>query len=666
MRLLGRAKVFGPLSMITGLALVAGALLTPGCSSSSSGGGATDSGAGDAVASEAGGDGGSQVDAGSVTANVGTQTKSDKIDLLLAIDNSASMGDKQAALSAAVPDLLTRLITPNCVDASGKPTGTVADPSKPAGSQCATGTPEFTPVKDIHVGIVSSSLGAFGDATVCADTAPSNDHGQLVNRTMIADAAAGFLAWAPGGGAGSVTDAATLTKDFQGIVVGAGQNGCGLEAQLESWYHFLIQPDPWAKISIDSSNLAKYSGVDATILKQRHDFLRPDSLVAVVLLTDEDDSFADPLSIGGEGWAYSVSSFPGSTVTRTGGGGTTAPMGTTMCATNPADPACTSCGFAASCNASDPACQALKNDANCKSGGGDYAADSDSLNTRFFHMKSRYGVDPQYPISRYVRGLGGAVGATQGSVPKGPEEHNAAGVYQPNAASCQNPLFAAALPASVGDELCNLKVGPRNPSMVYFAIIGGVPNELLHFDPTSPAASRLVAADWTKILGNAPENYDYSGIDPHMIQSIAARAGLAAPSSTPGDNGMDTINGREWDTKKVDLQYACTFPLDPTSYVTCAAAGDASCGDCNGLSTPPLCDVNPLKQIRAKAYPTVRELQVAKGLGDQAITASICARTVGLQGQSPEPESTGGAPNPLYAYRPATKSIVDSMKASLK
>ena len=43
----------------------------------------------------------------------------DKIDLLLAIDNSISMADKQAILAAAVPDLVNRLVTPNCVDDDG-------------------------------------------------------------------------------------------------------------------------------------------------------------------------------------------------------------------------------------------------------------------------------------------------------------------------------------------------------------------------------------------------------------------------------------------------------------------------------------------------------------------------------------------------------------------
>src|SRR3954464_5405186 len=51
------------------------------------------------------------------------QTAIDKIDLLFMVDNSASMTDKQEILRDAVPVLLSRLVTPICVDGTGKPTG---------------------------------------------------------------------------------------------------------------------------------------------------------------------------------------------------------------------------------------------------------------------------------------------------------------------------------------------------------------------------------------------------------------------------------------------------------------------------------------------------------------------------------------------------------------
>src|SRR5690349_18725040 len=47
----------------------------------------------------------------------------DKVDLLFMIDNSLSMADKQEILAQAVPVLVKRLVTPTCVDPSGRHTG---------------------------------------------------------------------------------------------------------------------------------------------------------------------------------------------------------------------------------------------------------------------------------------------------------------------------------------------------------------------------------------------------------------------------------------------------------------------------------------------------------------------------------------------------------------
>jgi len=45
------------------------------------------------------------------------------------------------------------------------------------------------------------------------------------------------------------------------MVLGAGQTGCGYESQLESWYRFLVDPDPYQSISIDVNGLAAPTGV---------------------------------------------------------------------------------------------------------------------------------------------------------------------------------------------------------------------------------------------------------------------------------------------------------------------------------------------------------------------------------------------------------------------
>src|ERR1700747_23572 len=75
--------------------------------------------------------------------SLGAQVKQqaiDKVDLLFAIDNSASMGDKQDLLALAVPVLVGRLLNPNCLDTdTTKTCSTASDCSSlGAAAQCDT------------------------------------------------------------------------------------------------------------------------------------------------------------------------------------------------------------------------------------------------------------------------------------------------------------------------------------------------------------------------------------------------------------------------------------------------------------------------------------------------------------------------------------------------
>lgn len=602
-----------------------------------------------------------------------SQQAVDKVDLLFMIDNSASMGDKQEILSDAVPQLIQGLIRPRCVDANGAEIkGADGKPvrANPLGSETdkfgclsSNGEPEFKPVTDMHIGVISSSLGSFG-GDVCPDSGRTNDKGRLLALAKgggeVAEAKpSNFLSWYPAVEENNdkkrhpdppttaIGQIDPLSTQFQKIVTGVEQNGCGLEAQLESIYRFLVQPDPWDKITVDGSNQADLGKeVDTTVLQQRADFLRPDSLVAVIALTDEEDSSADPLSVGGQGWAFMANQFPGSTVFRPDGKTTTAPRATSTCKTNPLSPDCTSCGFASTCDASTAACQKIKNDPECAKNGGYYGPTEDQLNVRFHRMKERYGIDPQYPIRRYVDGF------TKFKVPDRTTEHKITTTGGKRVISaygsdvkCTNPLFASKLPRAAGDELCNLPRSTRSPDLVFFAVVGGVPHQLL------PGVGSDSPPNWNQILGRDPANFNFDGIDPHMIQSISPRAGLPGPSATRGDNGTDAFHGREYETSADDLQYACTFPL-PTPK-TCTAQ-DPSC-DCAKTANPPLCGAAQGQQVRAKAYPTIREFQVVRALGDNGIIASLCP----IQLTSADKTAAD------YGYNPAVIAIVNRLKNAL-
>jgi hypothetical protein len=624
----------------------------------------------------------------------------DKVDLLFMIDNSASMGDKQELLREAVPDLIRQLLAPRCVS---KTDATDVRARPPSGDCAALGDykDDFAPVLDMHIGVVSSSLGG-GGADTCPTTGPdaknpvpglsafdrhNDDRGHLIHRRKPENPPAtatpgvedpvlnarpktgeggGFLAWLPRAEANQSKpvptvepygDPEALIADFQALVSGTQEFGCGLEAQMESWYRFLVQPDPWEAIELDGSvspPRARLVGVDETILRQRRDFLRPDSLLAVIAVTDEEDSWSDPLSLAGRGWVTRASRFPGS---PTG----LAPRATSACdaAVDPKDPgksgplspACTSCAFTGT--EADPNCQKTQ---------GWYGADEDNLNVRYTNdMKRRYGFDPQFPVSRYVDGLRSA------KVPDRDGEHKGgAGPYL-GEKRCTNPIYAAELPRDANGELCDLPRGPRLPENVFFAIIGGVPWQLLTSDPTpgskAPFKEKLEAADWTRILGKDPATFQTEGIDAHMIESTKPR-GVACGPSSPSD--CDPIHGKDWDTSTskqlLDLQYACVFDL-PTPKNCADPAQEPAC-DCGkspkgGWVQSPLCAANPQDgnaptlQTKGKAYPTIRELRVAKDLGDQAIVASICPRSLDRS-------------NADYGYRPAVRAITERLGSALR
>jgi hypothetical protein len=560
----------------------------------------------------------------------------DKLDLLFMIDNSISMGDKQNVLGLVNTNLITNLANPPCVPMADGAARGVGDPC-PEGESRA-----FQPITDIHIGIISSSLGDAGAGVACTDgerVDMARLMGTLPRAAAIGAAADGFLSWTAG------ADTGELTQNFQRLTRAVGEAGCGWEMSLESWYRFLIDPFPYRELTRvpcpgsesalpncvqPATDTQGRIALDEALLRQRELFLRPDSLVAIVMLTDENDC---SIEVGPQNWVVLAID-------------DSRPMfrASSMCESNPNHPCCYTCplGPPPECGtAPDPIC--AESDLVNR-----LPLEADGQNLRCFDQKRRFGFDFLYPTQRYVNALANQELCTE-SPSLDPEDCSAAALVA-------NPLY---------------REGGRTPDDVFLAGIVGVPwqdlaasedaggnpldGDVLRFK----SAAELTTADWARVLGEPNASPPEPPGDPFMRESSTARAGIAAGNP---------INGREYDTldapvdgKPDDLEYACIFPLPVPR--DCALA-DPIVDDCDcydGFFDNPLCEEEPgvsaagTTQYWAKAYPGLRQLDVLRGYGANSVVASICAPKV----------AAAQAADPDFAYRPALSALVERLQQRL-
>jgi hypothetical protein len=557
-----------------------------------------------------------------------TQSRVDKIDLLLAVDNSLSMADKQQILAEAVPDLVKELVNPRCLDASGSPIA--AQPKSPV-EKCPAGSRrEFAPVLDIHVGIISSSLGDYGGGACSFDATDfnGNDKAHLIHRS--ADPAkgdvttyngSGFLAWdplqklEPKGEMvlGTSEGTSGLIPTLKEMVRGVGQVGCPFEAQLESWYRFLVDPKPYVDV-VKDGKLSQARGVDEVLLAQRAEFLRPDSLVAILMLSDENDC-----SINEQGLAHLATRFQ------------PLPRLRSECAQNPEDACCAPCGDESPTCPADPTCAA--------------PVENESLGLRCFDQKNRYGYDFLHPTDRYVKALTSELIADRD------------GNLVPN------PLFSDLDPTDRNSDV-------RDKSLVFFAGIVGVPWQDIARDPTDltkgfKSGGELATKDeagrtaWDIVLGD-PKN-GVKPVDPFMIESVKPRPAGQNPVTgepvLPPGTETNAINGHERTNNSDDLQYACIMPLMEDK--ECAGKVGCDCSVVKEGAPNPLCAKDAsgnqtTTQTHAKAYPGTRQLEVLKELGPQGIVASVCAAQVNDKSRAD------------FGYRPAIGALIDQLKTALR
>src|SRR5690606_3655950 len=278
----------------------------------------------------------------------------------------------------------------------------------------------------------------------------------------------------------------------------------------EAAYRFLVDPEPLRRTPGEAGAEAGAGAgaKDTELLEQREAFLRPDSFVFIVVLSDEDDC---SLSDSAEGLSMANSD-------------AMAPA-TSVCASDPDHVCCRSCGAPES----EPpeGCAPLDMDDGCVRG--QLARLEDQLNVRCHAPKQRFGVEGRFPTSRYIEGFSSRT------------------LSEGRADPVTNPLFGS----------------NRLLDSVRLLGIVGVPWQFVATDDTAsaPDALQFLSPDelvsqerWPLLLAN-----DIDGPDPHLVESMVPRPNLAAPDST---RNADPIHGHEYDNPRMaDLQYSCAFAL---------------------------------------------------------------------------------------------------------
>ena len=290
-----------------------------------------------------------------------TQPVTRGLDVLLVVDDSVSMGDKQAVLQRS---LLQLMMTPAACIPPGVDVTT--DPRvnyPPVDGKCPDGWGYRPVISLTNVAIVTTSLEAGGIA--CEKTSRGAHPLPPVPR-----------------------EEEVAGRQFLGQLRKIGENGCGYEAPLEAMYRFLVDPEPPLRVTTkeeDGKLVTVAEGIDEELLRKRAEFLRPLSRVVVVILTDEDDcSVVD----SGDAWKMGAASGLA--------------RGSSACQASPNDPCCRTCDAEES--EPPPGCVPLDEDEVCKANPS-WSPQDDPLNLRCFDQKRRFGRDWLFPIQRYVDAL---------------------------------------------------------------------------------------------------------------------------------------------------------------------------------------------------------------------------------------------------------------------
>ncbi len=182
----------------------------------------------------------------------------DPVDVLFVIDNSQSMEEEQESLAAEMPRLVEALVRPPDIDGDG--------------------VPDWNPIANLHMGVVTTDLGA-GGAPIGSCERRRGDDAVLRNVGNPRDFSClrrfpRFLTYA-----GSADEEDRFVDDLA-CIIAVGDTGCGLEQPLEAALKALTPAT--SALRFEGDTVGHGDGINAG-------FLRDGSFLAIVIVSDEDD-----------------------------------------------------------------------------------------------------------------------------------------------------------------------------------------------------------------------------------------------------------------------------------------------------------------------------------------------------------------------------------------
>ncbi|MEO0326874.1 MAG: hypothetical protein AAF447_28285, partial [Myxococcota bacterium] len=207
----------------------------------------------------------------------------DEVDLLFMIDNSGSMQEEQASLADEIPVLVRTLAS-----------GELLNPDTGAVIR------DFPPVRSLRVGVITSDMGTGGFRVPTCTDSRFGDDGLLINRGDAADTRCmssypSFFEFERDPTADDATVAAAVSQlavDVSCVAQGLGTDGCGFEQQLDSILKAVTPASSSLTFQEDTPGNGTANSIPGSGDPDDDaddSFVRPNSLLVVIALTDEDD-----------------------------------------------------------------------------------------------------------------------------------------------------------------------------------------------------------------------------------------------------------------------------------------------------------------------------------------------------------------------------------------